>query len=134
MGLLSWLASRFFRKARSPLNTVSFDDQEIRLISGDKLVWTIRWDDLEAVYIDTTDTGPFVDDVFLVLSRANDAFVIPLGTGGDSDLLRRLGEFPGFNHDAASSAMCCTDNNRFICWRRDGSDRQDTSALAGSPE
>jgi hypothetical protein len=118
MGLLKWLTSRFDR--RMPQDTVCIDDQGVRLLRGNGTVESIEWDDFQAVYIDTTDTGPFADDVFYVLVGKDAVLVVPSEASGAGALYERLGDLPGFSNDAAVAAMCCTDNARFVCWRRDG--------------
>ncbi len=119
MGLLNWLKSGFRHQPPAPRDTVSFDDQGIRLVGRDGAVGLVSWDELQAVYIETTAGGPFVEDVFFVLVGTNEEHVVPQGTIGTNDLTKRLGELPGFDHDAFCRAMCCTANNRFVCWKRE---------------
>jgi hypothetical protein len=79
----------------------------------------VDWDDLQAVFIDTTDHGPFVEDVFFVFLANGLEHVVPQEAVGVSEIVERLGKLPGFDHDAFCRAMCCTDNNRFVCWKRE---------------
>ena len=82
----------------------------------------IAWDDLRRVEIVTTDEGPFLEDVFWVLTAADGGcLTIPQGAGGDNTaaLLERLGpRLPGFDHEAVIRAMGSTENARFLCWQR----------------
>ena len=119
MGLLNWLKSRFAQQQPAPGDTVSFDDQGVRLVSHDGTVGSVNWGELQAVYIETTAGGPFVEDVFFVLVGKDLEHVVPQGAAGTDALLKRLGELPGFDHDAFCRAMCCTNNNRFVCWKRE---------------
>jgi hypothetical protein len=118
MGLLNWLESRF-GKRRLPQDSVFVDDQGVRLLSRDGTVGSVKWDELQAVVIETTDQGPFVEDVFFVLVGKNAGCAVPHGADGTDALFKRLGELPGFDYDAACRAMSCAENNRFLCWKRE---------------
>jgi len=76
--------------------------------------------DLEEVIIETNDTGPWGADVWWVLVGAagRGGCAIPQGATGEKDLLETLQRLPGFDNQALIDAMCCTDNKRFLCWRR----------------
>ena len=106
-------------------DTVSLDDQGVRLLGHDGTLGSVKWDDLQAVVIETTDQGPFVEDVFFVLVGKNGGCVVPHGAAGTDALFKRLGELPGFDYDAACRAMSCAVNNRFLCWRREKADKED---------
>ena len=125
MGLLNWLESRFRHQPPAPKDTVSFDDKGVRLLSHDGILRSVNWDDLQAVVIETTDQGPFVEDVFFVLVGKNGGCVVPHGAAGADALFKRLGKLPGFDYDAACRAMSCAVNNRFLCWRRKKADKED---------
>jgi hypothetical protein len=124
MGLLSWLKS-LVQPSPAAQDAVSFDDQCVRFLSRDGTSGLVRWDNLTAVYIDTRDTGPFVEDVFLVLVAKDLEFVVPQGTAGMDTLLERLGRLPGFDHEAVCRAMCCVENSRFECWKREDATNED---------
>lgn len=79
----------------------------------------IAWDDLREVTILTTDGGPFAEDLFIVLDGNNGQnVVIAQGADKEARLTDRLLRLPGFDHDAFTAAMCCTQNRKFPCWRR----------------
>lgn len=117
MGLLSWLKSRLVQPPPAAQDTVSFDDHAVRFLSSDGTEGSVRWENLQAVYIDTTDTGPYAEDVFFVLGAKDFDLAVPQGSAGMESLLERLGRLPGFDHEAVCRAMCCADNNRFVCWK-----------------
>lgn len=96
--------------------TVTFDDEAVRYHRFDGQTETVRWSELQIVFIQTTDDGPFADDVFWVLGSAESNCVIPSETEGLSLLLERLQDLPGFNNDAVIQAMSCTENQTFVCW------------------
>ena len=77
---------------------------------------TVAWDELESVAIWTTDTGPFVEDVFLILQGKGQTLAVPQESEGFDGLLKRVAALPGFDHGAVCAAMTCTDNHLFPCW------------------
>ncbi|MBS0660111.1 MAG: hypothetical protein JSR82_17875 [Verrucomicrobia bacterium] len=79
----------------------------------------VRWDDLQGVVLETTDAGPFSADVFWILVGTQGAgCVVPQGATGEAELFDRLQELPGFDHQAVIAAMSCTENQRFLCWKK----------------
>ena len=118
MGLLKWLKSRLARQATASRDVVFFDDQGIGLFTNNKIAGYVRWDNLKAVFIDTTDMARLLRTYSSCFWAANKECVVPQGAGGTDALLRRLGELPGFDYEAGCRAMCCTENDRFVCWQR----------------
>jgi hypothetical protein len=78
---------------------------------------TVRWDALRAVLIETTDQGPFVEDVWWILIDNEGHCIIPQEVGSEK-LLERLQQLPGFDNDAVIAAMGSVDNKIFVCWQR----------------
>jgi hypothetical protein len=115
MGLFSFLRRR---KSSTPSATVSFDAESVTCRRPGGAVETVRWSDLRAVLIHTTDVGPAVDDVFWVLVGNGSGCVIPSEADGANRLLERLQQLPNFDYDAAIQAMSSTDNWEFLCWKR----------------
>ena len=76
---------------------------------------------IDEVVIVTTDDGPFADDVFWVLRCGDREEVIPDGSPASANLLETLQKLPGFDNEAVIKAMMCTDNARFVVWRRSAS-------------
>ncbi len=100
---------------------ISFDDDSIRRRTPDGAEETIRWRDLSAVLIETTDAGPFSDDVFWVLLAEDlqSGCVVPSGADGAEPLIEKLMNLPGFRYETMIEAMASTDNNRFLVWEKD---------------
>lgn len=93
---------------------VDVDDAGVRLAGG-----TLPWVDLEAVDIETTDRGPFEDDVLWRLTaRDGTLLLIPSETEGFDVLLSRLQTLPGFDNEAVIRAAASGENAVFACWRR----------------
>lgn len=95
--------------------TVHVDDQGVHLAGGGSISWT----ELVGVDIQTTDQGPFVDDVRWLL-RSNHGRVLRVGSEspGMDVLLARLQQLPGFDNETVIRAATSTDNAVFECWRR----------------
>jgi hypothetical protein len=98
--------------------TVSFDDQSVTCRRPGGLVETVRWSDLQIIFIQTTDKGPAVDDVFWVLGGGDSGCVVPSEAEGMDLLLPRLQHLPNFDNNAAIAAMSCVENREFLCWQR----------------
>ena len=75
-------------------------------------------DELDEIGVETTDQGPFVEDVFWILKRGELRIRI-----GDPHpifkmLMDRFGLLEGFDWQPFVDAMSCSDNRYFMCWRR----------------
>lgn len=110
----------FLRRLSPRRATVTFDEDAVTCRRRRGLVEAVRWADLRAVAIRTTDAGPAVDDVFWVLDGGASGCVVPSEAEGMDLLLQRLQRLPGFDNPAVIQAMSCTDNQEFLCWQRPG--------------
>lgn len=114
-----WLMSlgRGSRMARGQW-LVECDHEAVRCSWLGDEVETLRWADLEAVWVITTDRGPWEDDVFFVLKGTERECTVSNEALGMPGLIERLTQLPGFDEEAYFEAMCCTDRERFLIWRR----------------
>lgn len=117
---MEFLSRLFKRKSRRAVEKVVFDESKIihSPLRGEDIEF--HWADLCEVSIETTDQGPFVDDVFWVLAGGGRFCRISSTAEGMEELLEKLGELPGFNHKAVIVAMSVATNARFDCWRKPG--------------
>ena len=125
----------FFRRivrVTSQRAVVSFDDESVTCRRSNGLLEVVRWSDLKMVFIETTDAGPAVDDVFWVLAGFESGCVVPSETEGMNLLMERLQRLPNFDNHAVIQAMSSTENRTFLCWQRqeaadqgDSNDRRD---------
>ena len=100
---------------------VYFDDDLISVYWKDDSHQFIRWSDLAAVIIKTTDQGPFAEDVFFILMSddSQPGCVIPQGATGEYDLfLAMQNRLAGFDNEKVIEAMSSTQNNTFLVWSR----------------
>jgi hypothetical protein len=74
--------------------------------------------EIDEIGIETTDAGPFLEDVYWVLRRKEDAFRVPQGSEVFKQLLERFKQLPGFDWEPFTDAMSCTERRYFPCWRR----------------
>ena len=100
---------------------VYFDDETISVVRQDGSRESVRWNDLSAVVIQTTDQGPFNDDVFFILMGKDDrsGCVVPQGAIGESELFSALQiRLPGFDNEKVIEAMSSSENRSFLAWSR----------------
>ena len=83
----------------------------------DGVTRTVLWNNLRAVLIETTDQGPFVEDVWWILIDDAGHCIIPQEDGGEA-LLQRLQQLADFDNDAVIAAMASIENKIFVCWQR----------------
>jgi hypothetical protein len=101
------------------MGAIEITDLGVRRDLGDGTVEAVAWTDLVEVQIVTTDEGPFVDDVFFLLAGSNGKGVcVPQGAPGSEPLLDRLQKLPNFDNEQVIAAMGCSNNARFVCWKR----------------
>jgi len=74
--------------------------------------------ELRGVGIETNDTGPVGTDVWWLLfgKMGRLALVVPQGATGENTLIDLVTGLPGFNFEAMTTAMSCTDNETFLVW------------------
>jgi hypothetical protein len=99
-----------------PKTIVRVDDAGVRCEGA--APWSLRWAELERVILRTTDRGPFEDDVFWLLQSADGTHFVPQGTPGETELLERLQQLPGFDNRAVIAAMGSAENQPWTCWER----------------
>jgi hypothetical protein len=99
-----------------PEYLVEIDEHGVSCHHQDGRIDVVRWDELRAVLIETSDRGPFETDVFWILVSERGECVIPQGATGDAELLARLQRLDGFDNLAVIEAVASTDNRRFVCW------------------
>ncbi len=77
----------------------------------------LEWSRLTEVAVRTTSTGPWGEDVYLLLGDdAGSGIVIPQDDA--AEVLPRLQRLPGFDNREFIRASSSTDDELFVCWRR----------------
>ncbi|MGA9771217.1 MAG: hypothetical protein WBV94_19440 [Blastocatellia bacterium] len=98
---------------------VTVTDTEISCTRPDGQTESVTWDELKAVVVHTTSEGPFTMDVFWLLAGEESGCFIPQGAKGEAALLERMQKLPGFDNEAFIEAMSSTEDDTFLCWRKD---------------
>ncbi|HEY3500681.1 MAG TPA: hypothetical protein VGK73_38575 [Polyangiaceae bacterium] len=110
-GLLLWATVR-----KRPIEPVFGTDSEgVWSVSG-ATQRSVRWADLCAIGIITTDQGPYQEDVFWVFVDRNGSECSLPGSKG-SEILERLSGLPGVDYGAVLLAAGSTDNAAFVVWK-----------------
>jgi predicted metal-dependent HD superfamily phosphohydrolase len=78
----------------------------------------IMWSELIEADIVTTDEGPFVEDVFLVLIGESGECIVPQSSPAFAQILKKLEQLADYQPDAVIYAMLSTQNARFVVWQR----------------
>jgi hypothetical protein len=100
-----------------PAAQIEFTDTAVTYWQPDGVTRTVNWDELRAVLIETTDQGPFVEDVWWILVDSAGHCIIPQETGGER-LLSWVQKLPNFDNDAVIAAMASVESKIFVCWQR----------------
>lgn len=78
----------------------------------------IALDQISEIAVVTTDEGPFVDDVFVVLKGAQNEITIPQEAENFEALFDVFKKFEGFNYEEFIEAMSSTENAECVCWQK----------------
>src|SRR6185436_9773582 len=87
---------------------VTLSESEVTCRRPNGEMETVAWNKLQAVLIETTDTGPLATDVFWILVGEDSGCVIPQGATGEAELLAKLQSLPNFDNAAVIEAMTST--------------------------
>jgi hypothetical protein len=98
--------------------TVIIDAEWVRCRHSAEREQAVRWADLTAVLLETTDQGPFRNDVFWVLIGRAGRCVVPQEAEGSQALLAKLQTLDGFDSGAVVEAMGSAENKTFVCWKK----------------
>lgn len=78
----------------------------------------IAIDQIIEIAVVTTDEGPIVDDVFVVLKSAQNEIRIPQEAENFDAMFDVFKNLEGFNYEAFIEAMSSTENAKFVCWQK----------------
>jgi len=98
---------------------VIITNESLRVEHPNKIVEEIRWGDIKAIWLENTDKGPAVSDIWLVLAGTDGGCVLPTDCDGYEDVYNIISKYPGFDFQAVIDSMTCADNARFILWQKD---------------
>jgi hypothetical protein len=78
----------------------------------------INWNEIEEINIMTTDQGPFVPDVWLILMGNGKRCSIPQGYSGWEDVYNKVSKFPGFDFENVIKSATSIENKTFNLWKK----------------
>lgn len=78
----------------------------------------IAWQEIEEIKLVNTDEGPFLPDVWMLLSGNGKACLIPQGSKGWNDVYEIVSKYEGFNFENVIKSALCTDNQIFEVWKK----------------
>jgi hypothetical protein len=99
---------------------VGHDADGIRMYSGEVVLASITWDDLDEIALFTNATGPGGDDLVWLFANVTRSSIImvPGACPGFPALLKVLQEMPGFDNVLLLEALGSVGLDRFVVWRR----------------
>src|ERR1043166_4541797 len=114
------LQNWFTKKSPNHLRQIrfSFDGHTITADGPLAQRTSVRVEDIREIGVETTDTGPLVEDVFWLINRDTEGLRIPQDSPVFKELMDAFGSFEGFDWQAFAEAMACTDRRYFLFWRR----------------
>jgi len=95
-----------------------FDEKEVRCTRPDGKIEKIAWEEINSIFIITTDEGPFVCDWYWIFEGSDSGCAVPQGATGEKELLEKIQSLPNFNNQAILDASPSTDNAKFVCWKK----------------
>lgn len=113
--LARWLG---IRPLKHPRTSYTFDGTTLTAHGFLTRPSSLRIEEIQEIGIETTDTGPFVEDVFWLLNRETDPFRIPQESPVFQALMARFESFENFDWKSFTDAMACTESHYFLCSRR----------------
>lgn len=96
--------------------TISCDDGVLTVERRSRATLRLRLDELDEIGVETTDKGPFADDVFLVFKKSGEVFRVSDSAVVSSDLVGEFGKLDGFDFEQFIAAQSSTSNQYFLCW------------------
>ncbi len=78
----------------------------------------MRWDAITEVSIVTTDSGPFLPDVFWRFRSEKEEVIFPQMALGEKEVLGRVTKLEGFDFERFNRAMTSAQNAEFIVWTK----------------
>ena len=97
---------------------VTLTDEYVQVIYPDGTSGRVNWNEIAEIKIRTTNEGPFLPDVWLILIGKDTTCSIPQGAGGYDEVYDIVSKYEGFSFEQVIKSMTCTDNAEFELWKR----------------
>ncbi len=99
--------------------TTEINDKTIKVLHPKRETEEIDWEEIEEIKIITTDEGPFLPDVWLILmGKNNKGCSIPQGSAGWTKVYDIVSKYEGFNFDKVIESATSTENKVFDIWNK----------------
>ena len=81
---------------------------------------SVRWDQVDQIKVETTDEGPDVCDVFIILieSQNKKGVVLPQDRAETEIVIDKILSFPNFDYRTWVIAMGSAENATFDVWKK----------------
>lgn len=93
-------------------------DKHLTVEHPERKTERINWNDIDEIAIITTDEGPFLPDVWLVLIGKDGGCSLPQGAPKYEDVFNVISTYEGFNFEEYIQSASCTQHARFELWKR----------------
>ena len=81
---------------------------------------SISLNDVTRIQIETTELGPFADDMFWLFYTGSELARVPSSAQGADAILDALSSFKGADYDAVIRASSSTKRDKFLIWQKQG--------------
>jgi hypothetical protein len=105
------------QEAIEPIITITEEELACSYPSKN-IIDKITWKDINHVDVLTTEEGPIVCDVFILISDNNGGVVVPQDREECKVVIDKIFKLPGFGFNEFTAAMSSTSNKRFNVWRK----------------
>lgn len=95
---------------------VGYDEEKVWVKYPLRWKKSMNWEAVKGVMLQTTDEGPFVEDVFWHICGEHKVLTYPASAIGVDDLMKRLQKLEGFDSRTLLRAIGCCENEQFVLW------------------
>lgn len=106
------------RKQVEDFYKITLTDGFVKVEHPKRKTEQINWNDIDKIAIITTDEGPFLPDVWLILTGKDSGCSMPQGAPGYDEVFDIISNYEGFNFEEYLKSVSCTDNAGFEVWTR----------------
>ncbi|MBS1597312.1 MAG: hypothetical protein JST75_03745 [Bacteroidetes bacterium] len=108
------------RKRKCPEDDyiVTITDTFVRVEHPEMKSQVVLWQSLNEILLINTDEGPWFPDVWLCLIGNNSQCFIPQGAKGFETVYEIVSKYNGFQFENVGKSMACTNNAKFILWKK----------------
>ena len=120
MGLWNKLFGKTKTKDRQPedLYEVEITDSLVKVTHPSRPIETINWTEIQEIKLVNTNEGPFLPDVWLILTGNNKGCSIPQGSDGWDKVYDIISKYEGFNFESVIESASCAENKTFELWKK----------------